>query len=131
MKGPSGRQPILDRQERVSAYELLFRSSTVNRAEIGDPSFATASVILGVLAGFGVQQILGGHRGFINVDREFLFSDAVVERCRRLASAGFKLALDDHQFDPAFERLYRLVEIVKVDLTLPRTGSLAPGGGPL
>jgi EAL and modified HD-GYP domain-containing signal transduction protein len=101
----------------------------------------------GVLSGFGVQQILGGHRGFINVDREFLFSDAielvprertvleiletvepsdaVVERCRRLASAGFKLALDDHQFDPAFERLYRLVEIVKVDLTLPRTGSLA------
>ncbi|HTP28206.1 MAG TPA: EAL domain-containing protein [Anaeromyxobacteraceae bacterium] len=147
MKWLIGRQPILNPQERVSGYELLFRTPLAQQAKIDDPSYATASVILGVLSGFGVQQILGGHRGFINVDREFLFSDAielmpreqtvleiletvepsdaVVERCRHLASAGFHLALDDHQFDPAFERLYRLVEIVKVDLILSPVDKLA------
>jgi len=135
-----GRQPILDRHERLAAYELLFRSSDVPGEGAGDPSFATASVVLGVLSGFGVRQILGGRQGFINVDREFLFSDAiellpadrivleiletvepteiVVERCRLLKAAGLHFALDDHRFAPKFAPLYAFVDAIKIDLTL-------------
>jgi len=142
-----GRQPILDREERVTAYELLFRASHAGRAEVGDPSRATATVILGALSGFGVQEVLGGHRGFINVDQELLFSDslellprevvvlelletvkpsaAVVQRCRDLKAAGFALALDDHRFDAAFEDLYRIVDVVKLDLTISPVETLA------
>jgi c-di-GMP-related signal transduction protein len=142
-----GRQPILDRRASVAAYELLFRSSNTGPANVDDPSLATVRVMLGALSGFGAQEILGGHRGFINVDRELLFSDAlellpreltvievletiepdtdVVRRCRDLAAAGFVLALDDHEFDAAYEELYRIVQIVKIDVLASSLGSVS------
>ncbi|HTP50471.1 MAG TPA: EAL domain-containing protein [Anaeromyxobacteraceae bacterium] len=142
-----GRQPIVDREERVTAYELLFRTPHASSAAVGNPSLATASVVLGVLSGFGVQQILGGHRGFVNVDSDFLFGDsiellppdrigleivetiqpteAVVKRCRQLKELGFKLALDDHRPSPLFEPLYGIVDTAKIDLTLSPQRELA------
>ncbi len=143
-----GRQPILDRNEQVCAYELLFRSSHSLHANIPDNSIASAKVILNMLSGFGVQQILGGHRGFINVELDLLLSETLellpadliglelleslevtptmVARCRALKEAGFTLALDDHQYCSAYEELYNLVDLVKVDLMLTSVESLAP-----
>jgi len=134
-----GRQPILNRDEQVCAYELLFRSAqSLSEANVSDASQATASVILNTLAGFGVKQILGKHLGFINLELDILMSDslellpkemvvlelletlevtpALVERCRELKEAGFVLALDDHDYDPVYEELYQIIDIVKVDL---------------
>lgn len=134
-----GRQPILDRDEQICAYELLFRSAdSLNTAHVSDASQATASVILNTLAGFGIQQILGGNLGFINLELDILMSDSLellpkdmvvlelletleitpelITRCHELKEAGFVLALDDHEYDPIYEELYKIVEIVKVDL---------------
>lgn len=134
-----GRQPILDREQRLVAYELLFRSGSRNAAEFTDGVKATATVIANAFSELGVEAALGNCRGFINVDEEFLFSDvlellprhavvleiletvpptpAVVERCRALKAAGFTLALDDViQLTPEFAELLALVEIVKVDI---------------
>ncbi|WP_277057101.1 EAL and HDOD domain-containing protein [Trichlorobacter lovleyi] len=134
-----GRQPILNRDEQICAYELLFRSAdSLSSANVSDASQATASVILNTLAGFGIQQILGNHLGFINLELDILMSDSLellpkdmvvlelletlevtpelLERCRELKEAGFVLALDDHDYDPVYEELYKIVEIVKVDL---------------
>ena len=134
-----GRQPILNRDEQICAYELLFRSAqSLSEANVSDASQATASVILNTLAGFGVKQILGKHLGFINLELDILMSDslellpkelvvlelletlevtpALVERCRELKEAGFVLALDDHDYDPIYEELYQIIDIVKVDL---------------
>lgn len=141
-----GRQPILDRAGSVFGYELLFRSARDRGADHSDPSFATASVILGALSGIGLGEVLGGHRGFINVGRDLLFSDsleilprdqvvlelletiepthAVIQRCKLLKAAGFALALDDHLHDVAFEPLYRIVDHVKVDLLLGKKGAV-------
>lgn len=144
-----GRQPILNRDEQVCAYELLFRSAqSLTSAVVNDASQATASVILNTLSGFGVQQILGKHRGFINLELDILMSDSLellpremvvlelletlevtpqlIERCRELQAAGFVLALDDHEFSPAYEELYQLVEIVKVDLMATPVDGLGP-----
>ena len=144
-----GRQPILNRDEQICAYELLFRSAqSLTTANVSDASQATASVILNTMAGFGIQQILGKHRGFINLELEILMSDSLellpkemvvlelletlevtpelIERCRELKQAGFVLALDDHEFSPAYEELYQLVEIVKVDLMATPVDSLGP-----
>lgn len=144
-----GRQPILNRDEQVCAYELLFRSAqSLTSAAVNDASQATASVILNTLSGFGVNQILGKHKGFINVELDILMSDSLellpkemvvlelletldvtpqlIERCRELKEAGFVLALDDHEFSPVFEELYQLVEIVKVDLMATPVDSLGP-----
>jgi len=134
-----GRQPILDREQRLVAYELLFRNGTRNAAEVTDGVQATATVIANAFAELGVEAALGSCRGFINVDEQFLFSDmlellprhcvvleiletvppspAVVERCKALKAAGFTLALDDViQLQPEFVELLTLVEIVKVDI---------------
>jgi c-di-GMP-related signal transduction protein len=134
-----GRQPILDREQQLFAYELLFRNSASNAADVTDGIQATATVIVNAFAELGIAAALGNYRGFINVDEAFLFSDllellprqsvvleiletvppspAVIERCHALKAAGFSLALDDViQLDPAFAELLALVEIIKVDI---------------
>lgn len=134
-----GRQPILDREQQLCAYELLFRSSCHNAAFITDGVQATATVIANAFAELGIEAALGDCRGFINVDEQFLLSDmlellprhavvleiletvppsaAVIERCKALKAAGFTLALDDvTQLEPAYAELLALVEIVKVDI---------------
>lgn len=134
-----GRQPILDRQQQLFAYELLFRNGSQNYAEVTDGEQATATVIINAFAELGIEAALGKHRGFINVDENFLFSDLlellpkhavvleiletvpptpeVIERCKTLKAAGFTLALDDViQLEPEFAELLALVEIIKVDI---------------
>jgi EAL and modified HD-GYP domain-containing signal transduction protein len=133
-----GRQPILNRREELVAYELLFRSAASRTADVRDSSFATASVIVNTLTGFGIEDILGNRKGFINLGLEILMDDALnilpskvvvlelletlqvtphlVERCRSLKRCGFSLALDDHVYSPAYHELYGIVDIVKVDL---------------
>ena len=45
-----GRQPILDREQRLFAYELLFRNGSRNFAEVTDGVQATATVIVNASA---------------------------------------------------------------------------------
>jgi EAL and modified HD-GYP domain-containing signal transduction protein len=133
-----GRQPILNRSEELVAYELLFRSAGSLTADVTDASHATASVIINTLTGFGIEDILGKHKGFINLELELLMDDSLhilpkgqivielletlqvtpelVERCRFLKESGFTLALDDHEYSPAYHDLYEIVDIIKVDL---------------
>lgn len=134
-----GRQPILDRNQRLYAYELLFRNGQRNAADVTDGVQATATVVANAFSELGVSDALGDCRGFINVDLEFLFNDviellprqsvvleiletvppteAVVARCKLLKDAGFTLALDDViQIGPEYADLLALVEIVKVDI---------------
>ena len=133
-----GRQPILNRGEELVGYELLFRSIDSLSANVTDSTHATASVIVNTLAGFGIKEILGDHIGFINIDLELLMHDSLnilpknqvvielletmqitpelVGHCRSLKENGFTLALDDHKYDPVYHELYKIVNIVKVDL---------------
>ena len=136
-----GCQPILDRRQSICAYELLFRSSQSNAAEILDDLQASASVISYAFGDLGIGASLGKGKCFINVSKKLLMSsmvelmpsdrvvlelletiepeDAVLERCRELKAKGFLLALDDFECDNELEKekLMDLVEIVKVDLT--------------
>ncbi len=137
-----GRQPILNGLEEVVGYELLFRSpGAFSSAVIQSPVQATSTVIINLLSSFGIQETLGEHRGFINVDAEMLMNDAIdllpteligfelledikftpelVNRCRELKSKGCVLALDDHRYSPEYEELYDgIVDIIKIDLIL-------------
>ncbi|MDD2736953.1 MAG: HDOD domain-containing protein [Desulfuromonadaceae bacterium] len=135
-----GRQPILDRFEKVLFYELLFRSKDSPAfASIKNATHATSRVVFNTLSGFKMDDILGTYRGFINVDFDMLMSDTiellpagliglelleniiitpdVVKRCRELKTLGYVLALDDHEFASEYEELYNgIVDIVKIDL---------------
>ncbi len=133
-----GRQPILDRRQEIVGFELLFRSAEANFAQFDSYSQASASVITSALATFGIQEVLGGKLGFINVHLSLLLSEmlellptgqtvlellefieldeTVVERCRELKEIGFQLALDDHVFSQDNADIYRVVNIVKIDI---------------
>ncbi|MHB1214026.1 MAG: EAL and HDOD domain-containing protein [Thiobacillus sp.] len=133
-----GRQPIIDRDQRIVAYELLFRTGNTAGVTVTDDMQATASVIQHAFSDMGMQAVLGTQLGFINVSADMLLSemvellpksqvvlelletiiitDAVIERCRILKQQGFTLALDDFVFHDRYRPLLTLVDIVKVDL---------------
>lgn len=134
-----GRQSIVDRDRRVVAYELLYRSSAAATvADFDEQSVAAVRVIANTFAALGEDTVLGGHLGFFNVTRDVLMSEAVfalpkervvielleqiaadreVEaRCRALREAGYQIALDDWVLDDPRARLLPLVDVVKVDL---------------
>ncbi len=144
-----GRQPIIDREQQMFAYELLFRSGAkVNAANVDDDVAATANVNNRAFAEFGIEQALGPYKGFVNCDETLLFSDIlevmptdkivlevletvevtpqIIERCKELKARGFTLALDDFtQYEDKFRPLLDFVEIVKVDLKLLDAPGLA------
>ena len=135
-----GRQPILDRNQEIVGYELLFRAADIDHAEFDSYSHAVSSVISSALGSFGMNEVLCGKIGFINVHLGLLLSEmlellpvgqtvlellemihldnTVVERCRELREMGFMLALDDHEFDPANKDIYSVVDIIKIDILL-------------
>lgn len=144
-----GRQPILNRQHELFAYELLFRSGNKqNSATIQDNLSATASVINHAFGELGIENALGPYKGFINCDESLLISDIlevlptdkivlevletvevtpqIVERCTELKARGFTLALDDFvNYEAKFKPLLDLIEIVKVDLVPLDSAGLA------
>jgi EAL and modified HD-GYP domain-containing signal transduction protein len=134
-----GRQPILDRNQNLAAFELLFRSGHFNGAQVEDDVFATATVINHAFSELGVEAVLGKHTGFINLSAPLILSDviellpkskvvleilehvavtdALVARCKALKRMGFTLALDDFTGREAdFRPLLEVVDIVKVDV---------------
>lgn len=135
-----GRQPILNDRLELVGYELLFRdAANLLRAQVDDQAQATATVIANAFSQFGMASALGSFRGFINVDKTFLFDDVirllpsdrvvievlehgeitpeVVERCRVLKAAGYTVALDDFvHLSPEARDILDVVSIVKVDL---------------
>ncbi|RTL55898.1 MAG: EAL domain-containing protein [Rhodocyclaceae bacterium] len=151
-----GRQPILDRQQGLLGYELLFRSSQENRADVSSPSEATADVVCKAFAELGLADALGNHIGFVNVGKDLLFSDAiellpahavtlevsanlllqadVQERCQVLKEKGYSFCIT--QVEKAMEAMTALTSIaryVKVDTdvlsgpALEATASLLKG----
>src|SRR6201996_5782810 len=143
-----GRQPILDRDGALYAYELLFRAGAHNYAEISDDAQATAQVVARTIGGIGVPSVLGHHRGFVNMDRALLFNDIVhlmppdrfvleiletvrfdahlARRLGELRRAGFQVALDDvcELSDELFAALPH-ADIVKIDFLQADRSTLA------
>lgn len=148
------RQPILDREQHLVAYELLFRRGDTAGAQVGSDLAATAHVITSLFSEMGVQAVLGTALGFVNVSRDMLLSDmigilparqvvleiletvrvdgAVVERCVALKRQGFTLALDDFTLmREEYRALLPLVDIVKVDVMGMDDAALADAVGRL
>ena len=134
-----GRQPILDLKQEIFGYELLFRAAGHHQtAQFESQAQASASVIASALSDFGLQDVLGEKYGFLNITSGVLHSEmlellpigqSVLEilenielddnvrlRCHELKSLGFKIALDDHVYDPLHAPFYKMVDIIKVDI---------------
>ena len=133
-----GRQPIFDEHGRLYGYELLFRDTAGSTAAEGNGDAATTRTILAAFTAFDVADLLGGRFGFVNLTRSFLVGELpvpfepggavlevletveitpdVVAGTRRLAAAGYPIALDDFVWSSAAEPLLEIADIVKVDV---------------
>lgn len=133
-----GRQPILDANNALFAYELLFRSSGAGGASFVSGLSATAAVI--AHAGqLGLDRAIGDALAFLNVDADVLMSDifaflprekvvlelvesveasdAVLVRMSQLKGHGFRFALNGVAAITAnVERMLPLVDFVKLDM---------------
>jgi c-di-GMP-related signal transduction protein len=132
------RQPIFDDEQRVFAYELLFRSGPENYFSPGrSPEMQTSSVISNGMF-VGLASLTDQKPAFVNFSREALLGDLafalpqreiVVEiletvtadgetlaACERLKQAGYRLALDDYVDDPERAPLAALADFIKVDV---------------
>ena len=132
-----GRQPILNRQQKTFGYELLFRSSTIQCANVTDNMKATANVMVNTLNNIGFSKLIGDKKGFINVDEHILSSgitdllpinttvfelletvkinETVLELCRKAKKAGYQIALDDYIHDGLSEIL-DIASYIKIDV---------------
>ena len=73
-----GRQPILDRDQNLVAFELLFRQEENEEGvTVTNELAASSNVIVNAYGQFGIQNVLGNQRGFINADPELIMSDII------------------------------------------------------
>jgi c-di-GMP-related signal transduction protein len=142
-----GRQPIYDWGGHVVGYELLFRGSADDVEASRRSSYATSQVIVNAFTEFGLEQLVGGRKCFINLTREFLVGDlplpfdpdhaileiletveidnAVLAGTVRLVEQGYEIALDDFVFGLGHERLLDVATYVKLDLLIREADELA------
>jgi len=132
------RQPIVDREERVFGYELLFRDGIENCFTGDSDEASRATVDRSLLMGLDV--LYDGRRAFVNCTRDTLVKglvtllpsvstvveiledvppDAeVIAACQSLKEAGYLLALDDYVADDPREPLAEMADIIKVEMQL-------------
>lgn len=142
------RQAIFDRNVNVVAYELLYRPSAATGDGMRDDLLATCHVVSGAIFDIGLERMLDGHRGLLNVPGDLLLDERVAalphnhiglevlettdptpERlamCRSLREQGFLLALDDFTGQKHLLPFLEVVDWVKVDYRVCK--GLPPAG---
>jgi EAL and modified HD-GYP domain-containing signal transduction protein len=135
------RQPILDINKKLFAYELLLRNSLDNffPKNISDDE-ATAKIIDGLEYNLGLESLTQGSLAFINFTHDSLVKGypllldkekIVVEiletakptknllaACIDLKEKGYTIALDDYEHDPRWKHFFPYVDIIKLDYSL-------------
>ena len=134
------RQAILNRNQNVVAYELLFRDSPENCFPGVSDGQATARLIMENQLNLGTRHITSGKTALIKIGPESLKldlceflpckdvvielletiepTDDTYELCRKLFHSNYKLALDDFVYSPQWERFLKLVNLIKFDIRL-------------
>tara|TARA_R110001583_G_scaffold100831_2_gene246970 strand:- start:11665 stop:12894 length:1230 start_codon:yes stop_codon:yes gene_type:complete len=132
------RQPIFDRQLKVIAYELLYRSDTDSDADFLDGEKASSEMLLNTYTSISDEGSTKRVPAFIHLNREMLIRQNVpqllrkqivielledsaidaelVEAVRKLREDGFKVALDNFFYDEKYIPLLKLVNIVKINV---------------
>ena len=128
-----GRQPIYKDGVDVFAYELLSRTDELNRAAFTDGDRATSELLVNTFLEIGLDQVVGPHTAFVNVNRNFVLSDycsrlpkdrvvleiagdAIVDErlihgLSRLSLMGYSIALDNFVYR---KDLRPLLEVAKI-----------------
>ncbi len=133
---------MFDADLHVFGYELLFRSEGAG----SDPDAMTADVLAHAALDIGLDNLVGSKMAFVNAPRAFVLGEyeiplppertvvevletvrrdeAAVSGCRRLADAGYTLALDDYMWEPGDEPLLEVAHLAKLDILAIPTDEL-------
>ena len=134
----AARQPILDKNKNLFAYELLFRDSIDNIFPDIDGDEATSKMIEASKFNMGIHEFTGNKPAFINFTLDTLSKgyagmltneEVVIEiletvkpgkkllaLCKDLYEKGYTLALDDYEHQGVWAHFYPYVKIIKIDL---------------
>jgi len=144
----TARQAILDRRQRVVAYELLFRDGPENVYTDVDPHEATSKLIIRTQLNEGIHAVTQGKPALINFPEQSLYSDMVhllpnkqvvieiledtvpseklYQRCQSLFHRGYRLAFDDFVYKPEWQAYLKFIRLIKVDIQRTPFEQLAP-----
>lgn len=135
-----GRQPIFNRQMKVSGYEMLYRGEKeVNAANFPDGNTATSQVILNLFMEIGLDNIVGRVPAYINLTKEFItgehkipfgpkqvvleiledveVDDEVESAIKALVKRGYTIALDDFVPGNGWDHLVEFVQMIKIEIS--------------
>ena len=132
------RQPILDRRQVVTGYELLYRHAEVDYALVLDDELATARVALNAMTEIGLDELVGTGRAWINVSRRFLLEELalslpperivlellgdqlidqrLLDALAALRHAGYPIAIRGEEQTAMTDALIAVADVVKLDL---------------
>ena len=132
------RQPIYDLKQTVMGYELLYRNGDVDKAIFEDANQASCETILNTFMHIGIDNLIGSALAFINLPYDFLIFESLtpmfkeqtvleiledieptpesIEGIKRLKSQGYRIALDDFEYDDKFIPFLQLADFIKIDI---------------
>jgi len=133
----AARQPILDKEKNLFAYELLFRDSIINVFPDVDADEATTRMIEASNFNLGISEFTGNKPAFINFTLETLIQgypetlspeEVVIEIletvkpgkkllaiCKDLNEKDYTIALDDYIHQTVWQHFYPFIHIIKID----------------
>jgi len=133
-----GRQPIYTRDLDVYAYELMSHVTKTSYNEPAEADIATSQVIINAFMEIGIDKLVGRKIAFITLTEHFLqsdyelplpidkvilkipdyvsVSDKVIDGANRLASAGYKIALDNYLQHPSLQPLASIASIIDLNI---------------
>jgi EAL and modified HD-GYP domain-containing signal transduction protein len=137
------RQPVFDCAKRSFGYELLCHCRQESGGDTSDAETSMLDVLASGLLPTGLDELTGGKLAFLRLTRKLqaediaaLPSDRVILEihetikpdeeilniCRELKAAGYRLALDDFVMSASGSSFLDLADIVKVDFLATAPG---------
>ena len=134
----AARQPILDVNKNLYAYELLFRDGVDNVFPGIDEDEATSRIIEGSQFSLGIEHLTGNKPAFINFTLDTILKNyptmvppsslvveiletvqpgkKLLEAVKELKKQGYIIALDDYEHKPVWRHFFPFVDLIKIDL---------------
>lgn len=134
----AARQPILDVDKNLFAYELLFRDGVDNVFPGIDEDEATSRIIAGSQFNLGIEHLTGSKPAFINFTLDTITKKlptmlppeslvveiletvkpgkTLLKHVQELKDLGYVIALDDYEHKAVWKHFYPFIDIIKIDL---------------
>ena len=142
----AARQPILDADKKLFAYEILFRDGVDNVFPEIDEDEATSRIIEGAQINFGLEDLTDNKPAFINFTLDTILKryptmmppeQLVVEvletvqpgktlltAVQELHKLGYTVALDDYEHKPVWRHFFPYIKMIKFDLRAMSLGEI-------